>query len=88
MISWLDSETSAAAAISFASLILMRRSRYFTCVTDAGETLSSSTPSPSSKGIISGSPAISPHTPTQMPAAWAASVVILIRRNTAGFVGS
>src|SRR5215211_1029199 len=47
--------------------------------------LNSVTPSSTSLGIISGSPAASPHTPTGMPAALAASQVRRIRARTAGW---
>src|SRR5215203_1720364 len=47
--------------------------------------LNSVTPSSTSLGIISGSPAASPHTPTGMPAAPAASQVCRIRARTAGW---
>src|SRR5215212_5802054 len=47
--------------------------------------LNSVTPSSTSLGIISGSPAASPHTPTGMPAALAASQVCRIRTRTAGW---
>src|SRR5919112_2525916 len=47
--------------------------------------LNSVTPSSTSLGIISGSPAASPHTPTGMPAALAASQVCRIRARTAGW---
>src|SRR5215213_6972408 len=46
--------------------------------------LNSVTPSSTSLGIISGSPAASPHTPTGMPAELAASQVRWIRAITAG----
>src|SRR5829696_9929876 len=47
--------------------------------------LNSVTPSSTSFGIISGSPAASPHTPTWIPAALAASQVRWIRARTAGW---
>src|SRR5215210_3737082 len=47
--------------------------------------LNSVTPSSTSLGIISGSPAASPHTPTWIPAALAASQVRRIRARTAGW---
>ena len=47
--------------------------------------LNSVTPSSTSFGIISGSPAASPHTPTCILAALAASQVRLIRARTAGW---
>ncbi|MDX6578627.1 MAG: hypothetical protein QOJ47_176, partial [Gaiellales bacterium] len=50
----------------------------------AGETLSSSTPSPTSSSNVSGSPAASPQTSTWMPALWAAVTARAISRSTAG----
>src|SRR5215216_6334089 len=47
--------------------------------------LNSVTPSSMSFGIISGSPAASPHTPTGMPTSFAASQVCRIRASTAGW---
>src|SRR5215210_7944696 len=47
--------------------------------------LNSVTPRSTSFGIISGSPAASPHTPTGIPASIAASQVCRIRARTAGW---
>ena len=54
----------------------------------AAPQLNSSTPNPSSNGVSTISPPVSPQTPTQIPAACAASTVCLISRSTAGCVGS
>ena len=60
----------------------------FTCGTSGGAALNSSTPKPSSSGVITGSPAISPHTLTVILFRRAASTVALINRRIAGCVGS
>src|SRR5215207_3859557 len=62
-----DSQVKANSASSRASLNFSRRIRYLICGTFGGATLNSSTPRPSNSGVMIGSPAISPHTPTQMP---------------------
>ena len=41
-------------------------------------------PSPKSSGVARGSPAISPHRPTSIPASRPAAIVVSIRRSTAG----
>ena len=62
--------------------------RYLICSNICGATLSSSTPRPSNSGMAVESPAISPHTPVQMPWRRPASMVICSILNIAGCVGS
>src|SRR5581483_7315923 len=87
-ISEADSQPRANSASCFASFNFSRRMRNFTGGTSGGAALNSSTPKPSSSAVRTGSPAISPQTPTQRPAFLAASTVALIRRRMAGCVGS
>ena len=61
---------------------------YFTDGTHVGDMLSPSTPSPSSSGANTGSPAISPHTLTGTPRLCASSTMYFSVRTTAGCVGS
>ena len=86
--STLDSHSSARSASACVSVCFNRRMRYLICGSMVGATLSSSTPRPMSNGTAAGSPAISPHTPVQIPWRWPASMVICSSRSSAGCVGS
>ena len=81
------SPSRAASFRACSKRSISRRSRSFTAGSRVGAIDRARMPNPSSSGVKRGSPAISPHRQTGMPARLAASVVIAISRSTAGCSG-
>ena len=79
---------SASSASARASAIVIARTMYLTVGSQAGVMLRLSTPRPRRSGAKTGSPAISPQTPTGILRRAASATICRRVRSTAGWVGS